>query len=239
MPAASNPAIPPGKQGIGTEREGSLHRSLKIRYADSGGRLEAPVGDYVCDALSGSGEIIEVQTGSFGPLKRKIQEFTNQGPVRIIHPVIVNKSIELREEDGSLVSIRKSPRRGNEWDLFKALLYAPLLPLTKGLTIELVMVDVLEKRVRDGRGSWRRKGVSVVDRELTAWLRAVPLSGKGDYRVFVPFPPGEEFTVRGLAEKAHIRPALAGKALYVLTKIDVVERVRKTGNAWVYRLFNS
>ena len=222
--------------GIGTERESSLHRSLKIRYAGPEGQTEKPVGDYVCDAVSDSGEIIEVQTGSFGPLKRKVPDLARQGPVRIIHPVIVHKTIELREEDGAPVSLRKSPRRGSEWDLFKALLYAPLLPLTEGLTIELVMVDVLEKRVRDGGGSWRRKGVSITDRELSAWIRAIPLSGKRDYRAFVPFPAGEEFTARSLAEKARIRPALAGKTLYVLTKLGIVERVRKAGNAWVYRL---
>jgi hypothetical protein len=221
--------------GIGTERESSLHRSLKIRYADPGGQIEAPVGDYVCDAVSGSGEIIEVQTGSFGPLKRKIQDLVSRGPVRIIYPVIVNKTIELREEDGSPVSVRKSPRRGTEWDLFKALLYAPLLPLTRGLVIELAMVDVLEKRVRDGRGSWRRRGISITDRELTAWLRAIPLSGKRDYRVFVPFTRKEEFTVHALAEKAHIRLVLARKTLYVLTKIGVVERVGKKVNAWIYK----
>jgi hypothetical protein len=98
------------------------------------------------------------------------------------------------------------------------------------------MVDVLEKRVRDGRGSWRRKGISIIDRELSAWLRAMPLAGKRDYRAFVPFPPGEEFTSRGLAEKARIRVSLAGKALYVLAKLGVVERIRKNGTAWVYRL---
>jgi hypothetical protein len=98
------------------------------------------------------------------------------------------------------------------------------------------MVEVLEKRIRDGRGSWRRKGVSIADRELSTWIRAMPLSGKRDYRAFVPFPAGEEFTTRNLVEKARIRPALAGKTLYVLTKLGVVERIRKAGNAWVYRL---
>jgi hypothetical protein len=234
MPAAPKSDAPLRK--IGTERESSLHRSLKTRYAGPGGQTEEPVGAYVCDAVSGSGEIIEIRTGSFGPLKRKIQDLRLHGPVRIIHPVIIHKTIELRETDGARVRVRKSPRRGSEWDLFKALLYAPLLPLTDGLTIELAMVDVLEKRIRDGRGSWRRKGVSIVDRELSAWLRAVPLSGKRDYRAFVPFPPGKEFTVRNLAEKARIPKALAGKSLYVLAKIGVVERVRKAGNAWVYRL---
>jgi hypothetical protein len=234
MPAASKSGAP--LRTIGTERESSLHRSLKRRYAGPEGQTEEPVGAYVCDAVNGSGEIIEIQTGSFGPLKRKIQDLALQGPVRIIHPVIVHKTIELREKDGAPVRVRKSPRRGSEWDLFKALLYAPLLPLTEGLTIELAMVDVLEKRIRDGRGSWRRGGVSIIDRELSAWLRAMPLSGKRDYRVFVPFPSGEEFIARDLAEKARIPRTLAGKALYVLTKIGVVERVRKTGNSWVYRL---
>jgi hypothetical protein len=221
---------------IGTERESSLHRSLKTRYAGPEGQTEKAVGAYVCDAVSSSGEIIEIQTGSFGPLKRKIEGLTTYGLVRIIHPIVVHKTIELREKDGAPVRVRKSPRRGTEWDLFKALLYAPLLPLTGGVTIELVMVDVLEKRVRDGRGSWRRRGDSIADRELSAWLRAMPLSGKRDYRAFVPFPPGEEFTVSSLAEKARIPQVLAGKALYVLTKIGVVERIRKAGNAWVYRL---
>jgi hypothetical protein len=222
--------------GIGTERETGLHRSLKMRYAGPEGRIEEPVGDYICDAINGSGEIIEVQTGSFGPLKRKIQTLVVQWPVRIIHPIIVHKTIDLREKDGAPVSVRKSPLHGSEWDLFKALLHAPLLPLTRGLIIELVMVDVLEKRVRDGCGSWRRKGVSIIDRELSTWLRSMSFSGKEDYRAFVPFAPGEEFTSRSLAEKARIRAALAGKALYVLTKLGVVERIRKDGTAWIYRL---
>jgi hypothetical protein len=221
---------------IGTRRESSLHRSLKIRYAGQEGQIEKSVGDYVCDAVRSSGEIIEVQTGSFGPLKSKIPDLARERPIRIIHPVIVHKTIELREKNGALVSVRKSPRRGSEWDLFKALLYAPLLPFTWGLTIELAMVDVLEKRVRDGLGSWRRKGVSIVDRELSAWLWAMPLSGTRDYRAFVPFPAGEAFTTRSMAEKVNIQPTVAKKALYVLTKLGVVKRVRKAGNAWVYQM---
>jgi hypothetical protein len=221
---------------IGTEKESSLHRSLKFRYTGSEDRTEAMVGNYVCDGISDSGEIIEVQTGSFGPLKRKIQDLADQGSVRIIHPIIVSKSIELRDTAGALISLRKSPRRGNEWDLFKALLYAPLLSRTKGVVIELAMVDVLEKRVQDGRGSWRRKGVSIVDKELTALRHSLPLTSPRDYRFFVPFPAGAEFTVRALAAQAHIRPEIAGKALYVLTKLEVVDRIRKEKKAWIYKL---
>jgi hypothetical protein len=238
MPYQIIPVMPKPKASprtIGTKRESSLHHSLKTFYAGPEGQTEKPVGSYVCDAVSGSGEIIEIQTGSFGPLKSKIRDLALHGPVRIIYPVIVHKTIELRETDSTQIKIRKSPRRGSAWDLFKVLLYAPLLPLIDGLTIELAMVDVLEKRIRDGRGSWRRGGVSIVDRELSVWLKAVSLSRKSDYRAFVPFSDEEKFTVRSLAEKTHIRENLARKAIYVLTKIGVVERVDKTGKAWVYR----
>jgi hypothetical protein len=223
-----------GKFPIGTERESSLHRSLKLRYAGGEDRTETSLGGYVCDGINEQGEIIEVQTGSFGPLKKKARELSAQYALRIIHPIIVVKYIELYDPAGTLLYRRRSPKKGSPWDLFKALLYAPELPALPGLTVELVLVDVLERRVRDGRGSWRRKGDRVADKSLTAYRGALPLTALEDYRFFAPFPPGEEFTVRALGEKAGVSPALARKTLYVLTKLRLVRRTGKQGNAWVY-----
>jgi hypothetical protein len=192
-------------------------------------------GGYVCDAVSEDGEMIEVQTGSFGPLKRKIPELLLQGPVRLVHPVIVRKTIETWDGQGALLRSRKSPRKGTAWDLFKALIYAPDLPTLRGLTLELALVDTLEKRVLDGKGSWRRKGASITDRAIAEFHETLVFSAVRDYQCFLPFKAREKFTVKGLAEKAGIDRALAGKALYVLTRIGLAERVGKEGNAWVYR----
>jgi hypothetical protein len=224
-----------GKGSIGTRRESTLHRALKFRYTGEGGKTEKSLGDYVCDGLTRKGEIIEVQTGSFGPLRDKVRNLSAWGPVRIVHPVIVNKYIETFDDQGKSLRKRKSPRRGSEWDLFKHLLYAPELALLPGLSIELALIDVLEKRVLDGKGSWRRKGASVTDRELTDWHGSLCLRGLKDYGRFVPFSRREGFTVRDLAEKARIAPALAQKTLYVLTKIGAVERTGKRGNAYCYK----
>ncbi|MDR1240081.1 MAG: hypothetical protein LBK27_08195 [Treponema sp.] len=224
------------KNSIGAKNESGLHRALKFRYAGILGETEAPVGDYVADGVSGDGEIIEVQTGSFGPLKTKVPELARRGPVRIIHPVIVNKYIEVFDGEENKLYRRKSPRKGNEWDLFKALLYAPELPLIPGLCIELALVDVREKRVADGGGSWRRKGQRIAGRELAAWRGAVLLNSPEDYRRFIPFAAGERFTVNDLREKARIPRPLAAKALYVLYKMGLVMREGKKRNAWVYRL---
>jgi hypothetical protein len=190
---------------------------------------------YVCDGISGEGEIIEIQTGSFGPLKQKAKDLAALGKVRIIHPVILYKYIEVYNVEGNRLYRRRSPRRGSEWDLFRALIHAPELPETPGLSIELALVEVREKRVKDGRGSWRRGGVSIVDRDLIAWRGSVSLTGKQDYRRFIPPGTEERFTVKDLAGKAGIDPALAGKTLYVLQKMGLVKRTEKKGRAWVYK----
>ncbi|GHU17506.1 hypothetical protein FACS1894163_08490 [Spirochaetia bacterium] len=221
---------------IGTRKESSLHNALKFRYAGADGETEKSMGDYVCDGITEDGEIIEVQTGSFGPLRDKARELAAFGPVRIIHPIIINKYIETLNMEVDVLRKRKSPRKGSEWDLFKNLLYAPELAVTPGLCIELALIDVLERRKEDGKGSWRRKGASISGRELAGWHSSVSLKSKKDYYRFVPFTSKEEFTTRMLAGKAHIRAALAGKTLYVLTKIGVVERTGKKGNSFVYKI---
>ncbi|MDR2618182.1 MAG: hypothetical protein LBC62_04850 [Treponema sp.] len=220
---------------IGTERESSLHRALKFRYSGDGGETEALTGDFICDARTSDGEFIEVQTGSFGPLKEKVKTLTRTGKVRIIHPIIVRKEIELYDTEGKLLRRRTSPKKGCCWDLFRALLYAPDLPLFKNLTVELALVDVLEKRVADSKGSWRRKGVSINDRFLSAWHEGIILSKPKDYNRFIPFTKKERFTVRNLSEKTGIDTSLAGKCLYVLNKMGLVERVGKKGNSLIYK----
>ena len=219
---------------IGTKNESSLHKTLKYQYTGPGGKTEAPAGDYVADGIRSDGEYIEVQTGSFGPLKKKVKELSACGKVRIIHPVAVVKKIEVYSPKRKLLYKRKSPVHGSIWNIFDALLYAPELPLIKGVSIEIVLAEITEKRIKDGKGSWRRKGISKWDRELAIWHESIPLSKPADYRRFIPFKKGEEFTVSSFAQQAGISKITAQKALYVLTKMKITEKTSKKGRAWVY-----
>ncbi|MDR0487764.1 MAG: replication protein [Treponema sp.] len=225
---------------IGTRNESSLHRTLKLRYAGPGGKTEEAAGEYFADAISADGEFIEVQLGSFAPLKKKAKEFAAAGRVRIIHPVAAVKKIEVykpaagRKKKGALLYRRKSPLRGSPWNIFDVLLYAPELPLIKGLTIEIVMADITEKRVKDGKGAWRRHGISILDRELVCYHESILLKKPADYLRFVPFKKKEVFTSTLLAESAGIEKDMARKALYVLTKMKIVKRTGKKGCSWLY-----
>ena len=232
---------------IGTSNESSLHRTLKLQYTGPGGKTEVTAGEFLADGITKDGEYIEVQTGSFAPLKKKVKEFASHGKVRIVYPVAVRKMLEFykpvsvkktKKQTGKknveLLYRRKSPVKGSLWNIFDALIHAPELPLIEGVSIEIVLIDIIEKRVRDGKGSWRRKGVSIKDRQLTCRHESVLLEKPADYLRFIPFKKKEEFTSSLLAEKAGIDKPAARKALYVLTKLKITKRTEKKGTAWIY-----
>lgn len=222
------------KRSIGTKNESTLHKTLKFKYTGVGGKTEIEVGDYVTDGISEDGEYIEVQTNSFGPLRKKVKELAANSRVRIIHPIAVSKTVEVYDTDRKFLRKRKSPVHGSSWDLFNALLYAPELPLLKNVIIEIVMVDITEKRINDGKGSRRRKGISIFDKEISVWHESVVFTKKNDYLRFIPFKKKEEFTVSSFAKQTGIKICMARKVLYVLTKMKLVKRIGKKGNTIVY-----
>jgi hypothetical protein len=227
------------KNSIGTKNESELHRSLKLQYSGYGGETETVIDGYVCDGQTSDGEIIEVQTGSFGPLKEKIKNLTESGKVRIIHPIVIQKYIKLYDKEGNFIHRRKSPKKGGVWDLFKALIYAPELPLLPRLTVELVFVDVVEKRIDDGSGSWRRKGVSIAGRSIYALRESLVLKKPGDYYQFIPYKKEKPFTVHDLSLAAGISVPLAQKTVYTLSKMGIIEKTGKQGNAIIYSIVKS
>lgn len=225
------------KESIGTKKESSLHKALKYHYAGSTGLVETEKLGYICDALNETGEFIEVQTGSFKPLIQKVLKISCEARIKIVHPIIINRFIELYSSENSLIRKRKSPRGGTIWDLFSVLLYAPELPKMANVCIEVVFVDIIEKRIQDGKGSWRRKGISLQDKELKTIHSMRLFSSLDDYLALLPYNKNEEFTVKDLADcTKDLKADLSRKVLYVFHKLGLVERCGKKGNSWIYRL---
>ena len=221
---------------IGTNFETSLHRELKFLFCGYEGQTEVEIGGYVADGINEQGEIVEVQIGNLGPLKNKVKEFAANNKVRVIHPVIITKYIEVYDCKGNKLYRRKSPRRGCPWDIFNALIYAPDLPLVPNLTITLAMVDIVEKRLDDGKGSWRRKGLSIKDRNLMELREKICLKSLKDYLQFLPFKKRESFTSSLLAQRASLNNDLARKTIYVLFRVGLIKRIGKDKKAWIYKI---
>jgi len=218
---------------IGTRNESSLHQALKFRYALPG-ETEKEKEGFVCDAIGPKGEVIEIQTGNFGALKKKLPALAKNNKVRLIYPVIVKKTIELYDINGAFLSRTRSSKKGTAWDIFSELVYFPELIKLRGITIELVLVDAVERRRDDGKGARRRKRISIEDRVLESCRESIVLKKKADWRRFVPVQG--EFTIKTLALIIHTKYDLAQKTLYVLEKAGLVRKLRKEGRTLIYQL---
>jgi hypothetical protein len=71
---------------IGKLNEQPLHAALKAWYARPEHPVEVPVDGYVIDLVQGE-RLIEIQTGNFSDIKRKLHELVPRYPVRLIYPV--------------------------------------------------------------------------------------------------------------------------------------------------------
>src|SRR5262249_33624770 len=126
--------------GIGTLRENSLHAGLKAWYAKPGDETECLLDGYVVDLRRGE-SIIEIQTGHFSQIKRKLAVLLEQRPVRLVYPVAVERWIvRVGPDRRKPLSRRKSPRRGNIAEVFTELVSFPELLVHPNFNLEVAMI---------------------------------------------------------------------------------------------------
>ena len=219
---------------IGTLTEKSLHAGLKRGYARPGDELEIEVEGFVIDIVRG-GQLIEIQTGGFTPLKRKLASLLRSGyHVHLVHPIPAAKWIVKQTEGGRRISRRKSPRKGRPLDVFFELVRIPHLLADPGFTLEVVLTHQEEVRRDDGQGSWRRKGWSITDHRLLKIVETRVFRERDDYLACLPGDLLRPFTNRALARHLGIRIGLAQKMTYTLEKAGWLERVGKDSNAHLF-----
>jgi len=227
----------PEKSGINLYSEYSLHAQLKQQLAHPGDRLEAEVEGKVVDLLRADGEIIEVQTGHFGQIKAKLLLFASKGyRVRLVYPIALQTEIRrLDPATGELLSQRKSPKRGSFYQLFAELIRAPELIAAPNVTIQAVIVKSIDIKVRDGTGSWWRKGDRTVDRELAEILSSQSFSDAAEWLALLPASFAEPFTASTLSENLGIKPAQARQMLYCFSRAGLVQEQGRLGRMKLFR----
>ncbi len=224
------------RRGINLYSEYSLHEQLKAYLAKPGDRLEALVEGKVIDLVRASGELVEVQTGHLGQLKPKVLALAAKGyKVRIVYPVSVER--ELRRLDpstGEILSIRKSPKRGDDYSLFDELLHAPELIASHNVIFENLFVKTAETKTRDGKGSWWRKGDSTIDRELVAVLSSRVFRTKPQWLALIPKALPPPWTSAALGEAIGIGSVRARKILYCYCRAGLIAETAKNGRSKSY-----
>ncbi len=220
--------------GIGTLRERSLHARLKRLYAEPGDRVEEKVEGYWVDIRRGD-EVIEIQTGNFSGMKGKLDRLLATLPVRVVHPVAAEKWITRLGPDGAtVVARRKSPKRGSVYDLFDELVSFPHFCLNPRFSIEVVLIKEEELRCEDGKGSWRRKGTSILDHLLLDVAGIHLFRGPGDFLKVLPPAWNGPATNRELARALGQPYFRIARMTYCLDRMGVIRKVGKQGNSILF-----
>jgi hypothetical protein len=220
---------------IGTLQERSLHAALKAWYAQPDDRLEVPLDGYVIDIVRGD-LLIEIQTRNFFAMKRKLTRLVEHHRLHLIHPIAREKWITRVAADGhTVLSRRKSPKRGTFADIFHELVACPQLIAAPNFSLEVVLVQEEEIRVAAPRTRkrWRRDWRSA-DRQLLQIVERRTLFTPSDFAEFIPAALPRPFTTGDLADALRQPLFLAQKMTYCLRQMGVLTLAGKRGRSLLY-----
>lgn len=221
---------------IGSLNEKPLHAALKEWYAQPEDEIEVKVDGYVIDIVRGN-LLIEIQTGSFSNIKRKLTDLATRHRVRLVYPIARDKWIVKLEGDGpGQLGRRKSPKHGEFHHLFGELVSFPTLVVNPDFALEVLLVQEEEVRRHVPGRAWRRRGWVTHERRLLRVVEQRRFEGPSDLAALLPPGLPEEFTTSDLAGALRQTRRLAGKTAYCLREMGVIARVGKRRNAFLYRL---
>jgi hypothetical protein len=219
---------------IGTLGEKSLHSALKDWCAQSGDQLEAEVDGFHVDIVRKK-FLIEIQTTNFSSLRRKLSSLIKKHRLRLVYPIAQEKWIVRLASDGKTrIGRRKSPKRGNIFHLFEELVSIPNLIKNRNFSLEVLLIQAEEIRCDDGQGSWRRKGLSIVDHRLIGVVGRHIFEKPSDFLGIIPGNLSDPFSTKHLAEAIDQPRWLAQKMAYCLRNMGAIDIVGKDGNSLLY-----
>jgi hypothetical protein len=218
---------------IGTLQERSLHAAIKNLYEESGSQVEVSIDGYVIDVVK-DGLLIEVQTRNFAAIKGKLFNLMMTHPIRLVYPIPSEKWIVRQTSDGKEISRRRSPKRPGFADVFDELVSIPTYIIHKNFSLEVLLINEEEIRIQDGKGSWRRKGWSSVDRRLLGVVDRHLYTEPGDFLHLIPDNIKRPFTTENLADALEITKRTAQKMTYCMRKMGSLKVVGKEKNALLY-----
>lgn len=218
--------------------EYSLHRELKARYGGEHGPQEVRLENFRIDAVADE-VLVEIQHGSLAAIQNKVRRLLDNHRVLVVKPIVVGKRIVKRAcQDGPVVHSRRSPKRGNVWDVFHELVYFTKAFPHPNLEVELAQVEIEEWRYpgHGRRRRWRRNDCVIEDQKLIKILATHRLREAADLTRLAPCKLPARFHTGHIATALGIDRWVAQRIAYCWRHMGAASVVGKQGNAVMYQL---
>lgn len=188
---------------------------MKADYAEPGDRFEVPLDGFVIDIVRDR-SLIEIQTGSFGAMGKKLDHLLPSNQILLVYPIAVETYLQKPD-----VTPRKSPKHGSVYDLFAELVSIPTLVDHPNLSLEVVLVAVTKVQVADAKVRRGRGGFRTEDRQLREILGRHRFNDGRDLLELVPDGLPPVFTTADLARRAGIGRGVAQQMAYCLRPLGL------------------
>jgi hypothetical protein len=215
--------------------EHSLHLEIKNWYSLPGDRFEVKIDDFIVDIVRHT-LLIEIQTSNFSAIKQKLTRLLENHEIRLVYPIPQRKWIVHVTKSGEMIRRRKSPRKGRLVDLFYELVNTPNLVKKENFSLEVLMIEEEELRCNDGKGSRRRKGISIKDRRLMNVNSKTLFKNEKDFLSFLPNHLIDPFTNKEFAKLSGVSINLARKITYCLRKMGAITPTGKKGKELIFKV---
>lgn len=221
--------------GIGTLSEKTIHAVLKTYCSPDPSTHEIKVGRYYADILKDN-HIIEIQTRHFHLLKRKLSAFLPNYPVTIVYPIAHYKWLRwVNEDTGEISKPRKSPKTGVAAAIFPELYKIKDYLLDPNLSFQIILLDVEEYRLLNGWSKDRKKGSNRSDGLPIRLHEEITLSENKDFEKLLPETLPPIFSTKDYKKTAHVSQKCAWTALNILSYLNIIQMVGKTGNLHLFK----
>ena len=226
-----------------TINESDLHSTLKNMYAEIyDGKTEICQNGYVYDIIASDNTVIEIQTKNLSQLKNKLEDTIKRNQkIKLVHPVIINKRIITYDNDGKVLSNRKSPKKGNFYDIFKELTQIYPLLLNENLSLEILEINMTEVRIKDlelvqSANKKRRfkKDWIKSNKKLDEILNTKILNSKEDFLSLLPKELPDLFCAKDI-NKA-INSKNGNLLIWIFVRMGLIKYISKKGNTKFYKV---
>ncbi len=224
------------QNGIGTLAEKTIHAVLKSYYAVFPEFEEKKCAGFVADICNGF-EIKEIQTRQFYKCRRKLDAFLPEYDVTMVYPIPAIKWLRwIDPESGEITKAKKSPKHGTPYAIFIELYGIKDYLKNPNLHFLITMLEVEEYKFLDGYGPQRKIRAHRSDGMPLRIIEEISLQEPRDFLMFLPAGLPDVFTSGDLSLIAKIPLSLAQTTLNILYYLELVDRVGKKGNSFLYEV---
>lgn len=216
---------------IGTLSEKTMHRILKFYICNDKNYHEIKINRCVADICINN-QIYEIQSKDFKRLRTKLKNFLPSYNVCIVHPIVINKQIcYYDKEKNETSSLRKSPKKGNCYEIFEELFYIKEFLLNPALQIKIFLVDAIQYKLVKNFNKAEKYELFPTD-----LLKEINIVKLNDYLTFLPPTLPLQFTSLDFKKCANIPLSLAQYTLNVLSYIGVIKKIGNKNRYYLYEI---